>query len=203
MTTQEQTVDKAQQRRGRLTLIALLIFFVVPIVTVVAMLKFDWKPAGQSAGHLIVPPHQLNNPQTLSMENAQVVPSLLWQEKWSVVYVAETCGATCYAKLKDMRQLHVSLYKNITRTQRVLITKSKDVAKIKQDFPDMFILNQPDAAVDALMAQFSIDEQDPAQANRLYFVDSLGFLMMSYEPEIALKDVRKDLVRLLKTSWAG
>ncbi len=203
MTNQEQIIDKAQQRRGRLTLVALLIFFVVPIITVVMMLKFDWKPAGQSSGHLIVPPHAINNPQTLMMDNTTPVLPLLWKEKWSVVYIAEECDATCYEKLKDMRQLHVSLYKNIMRTQRILITKSKDLTKIENDFPDMLILNHPDAAVDALMSQFVIDEKKPAQANRLYFVDSLGYLMMSYEPDIPLKGVRKDLVRLLKTSWAG
>ena len=203
MTNQEQTIDQARQRRGRLTLLALLIFFVVPIVTVVMMIKYDWKPEGQSSGHLIAPPQELNNPKMLLMDDAQVVTPLLWKERWSVVYIAEQCEAECYEKLKNMRQLHVSLYKNITRTQRVLITKSKDVTRFKQDFPDMYILNQPDAAVDALIAQFAVDEQDPAKAQRLYFVDSLGFLMMHYEPEIPLKDVRKDLVRLLKTSWAG
>jgi hypothetical protein len=34
-------------------------------------------------------------------------------------------------------------------------------------------------------------------------VDSLGYLMMSYPASFPLADVRKDIIRLLRYSWAG
>jgi hypothetical protein len=41
------------------------------------------------------------------------------------------------------------------------------------------------------------------ESNRIYLVDSLGYLMMSYPANMALADVRKDITRLLRYSWAG
>lgn len=202
MNNVEQAIKSNDQSRGRTILISMLIFFIVPIVVVVMMFKFNWKPDGESAGQLIKPPQQIASPAGLLNGNATSAVGA-WKEKWSVVYIAEDCEATCYAKLKDMRQLHVSLYKDIIRTQRVLITKSTDLAKIKADFPDMLVLNQPSTAVDKIVAQFKFDEYNPSQANRLYFVDPLGFVMMSYQSTVPLAKVRKDLKRLLKFSWAG
>lgn len=195
--------NQNQQDRGRTILILMLIFFIVPIVVVVMMFKLNWKPAGESIGHLIKPAQQITSPIAILQSDDSVITEALWQEKWSVVYIAENCEATCYAKLKDMRQLHVSLYKDIMRTQRVLITKTTALDTIKRDFPDMIILNQPNDAVDAMVQQFKVDEYNPAVANRFYFVDPLGFLMMRYQPDVALASVRKDLKRLLKFSWAG
>jgi hypothetical protein len=202
MNNVEPTMNTNDQSKGRTILISMLIFFIVPIVVVVMMFKFNWKPDGESAGMLIKPPQQISNSAGLLNGNNESAVGA-WKEKWSVVYIAEACEATCYAKLKDMRQLHVSLYKDIIRTQRVLITKSTDLTKIKADFPDILVLNQPSAEVDTLVGQFKFDEFDPAQANRLYFVDPLGFVMMSYQSTVPLANVRKDLKRLLKFSWAG
>lgn len=202
MNNKDQAVNTKDQTRGRTILISMLIFFIVPIVVVVMMFKFNWKPDGESAGQLINPAKQIQSPVGLLKVSGDTAKDVL-KEKWSVVYIAENCEVACYDKLKDMRQLHVSLYKDIIRTQRVLITKSTELSKIRSDFPDMLILNQSPEAVDALVSQFKLDAFDPAQAKRLYFVDPLGFVMMHYQPTVPLASVRKDLKRLLKFSWAG
>jgi cytochrome oxidase Cu insertion factor (SCO1/SenC/PrrC family) len=203
MNNQVLTINETQQRRGRIMLLSMLVFFIVPILTVILMYKFDWKPKGESLGDLVRPPLQITSPTPLLMADAKPASSTMWSEKWSVVYVAEQCEASCYEKLKDMRQLHVSLYKDIVRAQRVLITKTKNLSKISNDFPDMLIVNQPDDAINQLMTQFKVDDLDPAQSGRLYLVDPLGFLMMSYQTDAPLKNVHNDLKRLLKASWAG
>ncbi len=197
-----EVANTTDQGKGRAILLLMLIFFVVPIVVVVAMFKMNWKPSGESAGQLIKPPVQIESPETLVKDDG-TSSAQVWKEKWSVVYIAEQCEDTCYNKLKDMRQLHVSLYKDIIRTQRVLITKSTDLTKVKTDFPDITILNQPSKEVDSLIAGFAFDDFNPALANRLYFVDPLGFLMMSYQEDVPLASVRKDLKRLLRFSWSG
>ena len=102
-----------------------------------------------------------------------------------------------------MRQLHVSLYKDMPRAQRVLITSMQDVTVIKNDFPDLFIINQPVAEVVNLSKQFQLKDESVMASNRLYIVDPLGHLMMSYQSAVPLADVRKDLIRLLRYSWAG
>lgn len=102
-----------------------------------------------------------------------------------------------------MRQIHVSTYKDIIRVQRVLITHQTDISAIQTMYPDMLILNQSAESIDALAKQFNIEAEDARIANRIYFVDPLGHLMMSYPQATPAANIRKDLVRLLKFSWAG
>lgn len=203
MNTNQSITIKAQQKKGRMIVLLMLIFFIVPIIVVIAMYKLNWKPMGESFGDLVKPPVEITSPSQLLLADGSSVSPVLWKQKWSVVYIADQCEEECYQKLKDMRQLHVSLYKDIMRTQRVLITNTVNLDKIKHDFPDILIVNQSRGAVSTLVNQFKIDALNPLLANRLYFIDPLGFLMMRYQSDADLALVRKDLTRLLKTSWAG
>jgi cytochrome oxidase Cu insertion factor (SCO1/SenC/PrrC family) len=203
MNINDSTIDKTQQQKGRMIFVLMLIFFIVPIIVVIAMYKLNWKPSGESLGDLINPPREMVTPASSVNQTDQEILPTIWKEKWSMVYVAEACEEACYAKLKDMRQLHVSLYKDIARAQRVLITNTKQLDKVKDDFPGMLIINEPEDAVNALIKQFKVDSFNPAMADRLYLVDPLGFLMMRYQSDAPPKAVLKDLKRLLKTSWAG
>ncbi len=198
----QENVDREQQRRGRLMLLALAIFFTVPILVVVLMLHFNWRPVGQSYGELITPPRMIVGNDMLADNNGKPVGTF-WLDKWSMVYVTDNCRDNCLSRLHDMRQLQVSLYKDMPRVQRVLITTVPDVASIKNAYPDMQIMNQPVGAISSMAAQFNIGQEDAMQAGRLYLVDPLGYIMMSYPASTKAADIRKDLVRLLKSSWAG
>ena len=191
------------QRKGRKVFMLMLVFFVVPIIVVIMMYHYNWKPNGVSLGELVQPPRMLNSAVNLQDSDAKVLKPLFWKEKWSVVFVTDTCEKVCLDKLRDMRQLHVSLYKDIERTQRVLITTAEDVTKIKQDYPDLIVINQPLTNVKALSQQFDVNNEVANVAGRLYLVDPLGHLMMSYRTDVPLADVRKDITRLLRYSWAG
>lgn len=198
----QENVDREQQRRGRLMLLALAIFFTVPIMVVVLMLHFNWRPAGQSHGELIAPPRMIIGNDMLADSNGKPVGTF-WLDKWSMVYVTDNCQDNCLSRLHDMRQLQVSLYKDMPRVQRVLITTMPDVASINNTYPDMRVINQPADAVSSVAAQFNIRHEPALQAGRLYLMDPLGYIMMSYPASTKAADVRKDLVRLLKSSWAG
>ncbi|MDD2932718.1 MAG: hypothetical protein HOP26_00840 [Methylotenera sp.] len=192
-----------RQRRGRLVFLSMLIFFVTPIVAVIAMYKLDWKPKGESIGELVTPAKRLTIDNPVILSEGTVAPANLWKEKWSMVYVTAACEDACKNKLHTMRQLHVSLYKEIPRMQRVLITTSSNVAELKQTYPDMLILNQPTVEISTLGNQFNIKNEQAISANRIYLVDPLGHLMMSYTPTTDPALIRKDITRLMKYSWAG
>ena len=192
-----------QQRRGRLMLLCMLIFFITPIIAVIAMYKMDWRPKGESIGELVVPARLLTMNYALMSSDGSVAQPDLWKDKWSMVYIAANCEATCKNKLHDMRQLHVSLYKEIPRMQRVLITTSQDVMQLKQDYPDMLVLNQPATEITALSDQFNVNNESSMTADRVYLVDPLGHFMMSYAPATDPALIRKDITRLMRYSWAG
>ena len=47
------------------------------------------------------------------------------------------------------------------------------------------------------------DSDNPLNAHRLYIIDPLGNLMMSYEPDVNPRDIYKDLKKLLRGSRIG
>lgn len=199
---QNNELDLAQQRKGRMVLMLMVIFFMVPIMVVVLMLKFNWKPSIESFGELVKPPRELTIPNAHGAQQS-ALPPLLWKEKWSIVYISAECSDICMVKLRDIRRLHASLYKDIVRVQRVLITRKTDVSAIKKDFPDLIIIHQPQEIINSLVPQFEHDAENVETANRLYLVDPLGFYMMTYAEDTPLSNVRKDVVKLLKSAWAG
>lgn len=191
------------QRKGRMVFLLMLTFFVVPIVVVIMMYQLNWKPQGTSRGELVKPAHLLATPQNLSTEKGEPLAANFWKEKWSIVYIAAYCAQACQQKLSDMRQLHVSLYKDIERTKRVLITNTKDTGDIKNKFPDLIVVNQSADGIAALSQEFAVNQENPLNSGRFYVVDPLGHFMMSYQADVPLADVRKDITRLLRYSWAG
>ena len=202
MQTEEQ-FSPQQQRKGRVVLVLMLIFFVVPLLVVFLMYKYNWMPSGTSVGELVKPARLMGDVSQLKNDAGSSLPNTFWKERWSIVYVTEDCQKTCLDKLHDMRQLHVSLYKDMPRAQRVLITTMQDTTAIKRDYPDLIVINQPSNQISTLMAAFEVNDESVASSNRLYLVDPLGHLMMSYQPELPLAAVRKDVTRLLRFSWAG
>lgn len=195
--------EQQMQSRGRKVFLLMLIFFVVPIIVVIMMYKLNWKPQGESIGELFNPPRLLTSTVALKRDDGTTLQAQFWKEKWSVVYVAANCEKDCLDKLHDMRRLHVSLYKDIDRAQRVLITTTQDVNSIKHDFPDLIIINQPTENISRFTEQFQVNAENVSTSNRLYLVDPLGHVMMSYQTRVPLADIRKDLARLLRYSWAG
>lgn len=203
MQNEKKLTELEMKRRGRKVFMLMVVFFVVPIIVVILMYKLNWKPNGNSLGELVNPPHLMNSSNDLIDTHNSTLTDQFWKTKWSIVYVANECEQTCLDKLRNLRQLHVSLYKDIERAQRILITNTQDVAKIQQDYPDLIIINKPQASVLNLTKEFQINAENPMESNRIYLVDSLGYFMMSYPQTTSLADVRKDVSRLLRYSWAG
>lgn len=197
-------LNAEQQKKGRLVVISMVIFFLVPILVVVLMYKFNWKPStGASLGELVTPARLINMPSGLKNSDSQAVTADFWKDKWSIVYVAAKCEQACEAKLHDMRQIHVSLYKEMPRAQRVLITEQLDNAKYKTMYPELFIIDQPATNLTNLATQFNIGAESAVNSDRIYLVDPLGHIMMSYPSSTSAKDIRKDISQLLRYSWAG
>jgi cytochrome oxidase Cu insertion factor (SCO1/SenC/PrrC family) len=203
MQNEKQLNELEMQRKGRKVFMLMLVFFVVPVIVVILMYKFNWKPNGSSLGELVNPPHLVSSPKEVVDNQGQALQTPFWKSKWSIVYVADQCDETCQDRLHDLRQLHVSLYKDIDRAQRVLITNMQDVSKIKSDYPELIVINNPQASISILAQEFKVNAENPMDSNRIYLVDSLGYLMMSYPTSVTLTDVRKDITRLLRYSWAG
>lgn len=195
-------INAVQQRKGRMIFLLLAIFFTVPLVVVIAMIKFDWRPSGKSYGQLIQPPVSIASTTHWVNDQQQAAPAF-WQDKWNMVLIAGECDARCMQRLHDLRQVYVSLYKDMIRVQRVLITQQADTSQIRARYPDLLIINGEPEQVATLGRMLSGGGQNTLDAHRVYFIDPLGNVMMQYSAEQEAKWIRKDMMKLLKASWAG
>lgn len=195
--------NNPKRPKGRWMLLFLFIFFAAPLIIVTIMHQMDWHPSGASRGNMVLPVKPISMPEGIADSEKNPVPTSVWKEKWSMVYIADQCDAGCMDRLHDMRQIHASLSKHVPRVQRILITSSADVSELKQKNPNLIVINQTSPEHIELMRQFDLPDAAASSAQRVYFVDPLSFLMMSYPPDIAARDIRKDLSRLLTYAWAG
>lgn len=192
-------INDPLQNRGRLKFCLLALFFALPVVIVTLMYKFEWHPQGSSQGVLIAPPKPIVLPSGLHDAKGNPVDAGLFRDKWSMVYVSNECEETCMQRLHIMRQLHASMAKDSNRIQRILLTQAPDLQRLRTDYPDLIVIDQPSGTVQELSRSF----QDNLTDTHIYLVDPLANLMMSFPDTVEPKAIRKDLVRLLKTAWAG
>lgn len=190
--------------KSRLILIGMFVFFAIPIVVVIIMYQYNWRPNSFSYGELIKPIIKINVSNNFELyfknENSD---RKLFDERWSFVYLTDECGNVCENRLHDLRQIHASFQKDIPRIQRVLITSDKNINKIQEKYPDLIILNKPIESVANLSSQFDTPSYKAINSDNVYIVDPMSNLMMLYTNKIKPIEIRKDVAKLLKSAWAG
>ena len=114
------------------------------------------------------------------------------------------CASNCQAQVQIVKQVHTSLGKEYKRIQRILIVPTgiaaSNLSAIKLNNPKLKIVANKDASTLKFTQQF---DDSTKSAGKIYLIDPLGNLMMSYTKDHDPKGLRSDLTRLLKNSWAG
>jgi hypothetical protein len=201
--------DTAARRRGRLQFLALAALFFVPLA-VAFWLYYGpgtWRPAGDaSKGELIDPARPLPAVSLLKADGTPTGAEFL-RGKWSIVYVGDgTCDARCREALYLTRQSRIALNKDMDRVQRVFLVTGAccDRGFLTAEHPDLLVvqLEGPEAA--QLIAPFpSYADGTAGQAGRVYLVDPLGNLLMSYAADAPDKALLTDVKKLLRLSHIG
>jgi hypothetical protein len=202
-------MDKMHQKKrtqGHWILLGLFLFFIAPVLIVLYMYKIDFHPQGQSYGVLVKPIISIELPTSLmhvKSLDSSIENEALWHDKWSLVLIADQCTQECKQKLYDMRQIHASLEKDMNRLQRILITHQQDIGELHRTYPDLIIINSSLNDVDSLMKAFAKIGSSINDPQQIYMVDPLGNLMMRFPRLVRAKEIRHDIVKLLKYAWAG
>ena len=192
-------------RRTRTQFWILLAVFFVPLL--VAFLLYygvqGWRPSGTTNnGQLIDPPRPL--PQvSLSTSTGTTLEPTFMHGKWNLIYVgAGSCNERCREALTLVRQTRLALGDDMTRVQRVFLVDGEccDQSFLDQHYPGLITVRLDGDAAAQLMREFPADA---TSAGRIYIVDPLGNLMMSYESGARPKGLLEDLKKLLKLSHIG
>jgi cytochrome oxidase Cu insertion factor (SCO1/SenC/PrrC family) len=196
-------------RRGRRQLLGLAALFFVPLAVAFWLYygPTDWRPAGGShKGDLIDPARPLPEIALPTADGPPTEPGFL-RGQWSMLYVGDgLCDQRCRQALYLMRQSRIALNKDMDRVQRVLLVTGRccDRGFLAQEHPDLIVARVDDAASAAILEPFpSYDGIPVSAAGRIYLVDPLGNLLMSYPPSAPDKALLTDLKKLLRLSHIG
>lgn len=158
-------------------------------------------------GQLILPPRPISNlalidPLSMDSNKKQL------HGKWSLFVIAEgACDDVCVANLYRMRQLRLAMGKHTGRVQRVVLfiqPEQNNFDKVFENYPGQMRVDIENLDLQSLLSQFSLPEFDaPAISGRLYIIDPLGNLMMSYAFDANPSGIIKDLNKLLRASKVG
>ena len=173
-------------------LLLLVIFFTTPLLSVLLMYRYDWKPAiAKSAGELIRPARAVPQIGTPTHRTD-------WHGYWRLVYVTHACDVHCQQTLDGLRRLHLSLYKDAPRLQRVLIVS--DTTGLDVQAKNKLLVWQAEPAnIQKWQTFFNQDRQD----HQIYLIDPHGYFVMRYSTQVSWADMRRDIVRLLRYAWSG
>ena len=196
------------KKSNKITIIMLIVMFVSPVVLswfIFNYTDFLSMRGTSNKGDLIEPIKPLGELELTDPFNDERKDSLYG--KWSLVYVSSSCEKTCMDNVYTIRQIHTMMDKHSLRVQRVLLLKDQAPDELKEklaEYVGQQFINNELVDVNDLVAKFKLNETDsPLDAARIYIVDPLGNLMMSFEPGTNPKAIYKDLKKLLRGSRIG
>ena len=196
------------KKNNKLTIIFVVVMFLSPVFLswyVFNYTDFLEMRGMSNKGQLIDPPRPLGDLALIDPLKDDRKDSLFG--KWTLIYVAATCDEACKENVYRMRQTHMSMDKHSLRVQKALLLIEQPISELKEmmvNFRGQQIINNELLDVDELLKKFQLNEADkPLEAHRLYIIDPLGNLMMSYEPDANPRDIYKDLKKLLRGSRIG
>lgn len=190
-------------------MVLVLVMFAAPLVLAwLAITVFpNWKPKNTTNyGDLIQPVRPLPAFDLETLQGISIDKTFL-RGKWTILYLAKgTCERPCVEQLYNIRQIRLAQGKNIDRLQRLMLWEVEGGGggrrqELQAHFPGQVIA--PVGGEETLLQVFSLDEQGPFAAGRVYLVDPLGNLMMKYDPDEEPRGMIKDLEKLLKYSGLG
>ncbi len=211
--------DRAHNRRQRRMLVALALLFFMPLAASFFLYYSGiWRPGHRvNHGDLIDPPRPLVEASlplarppaaagAAALDGPEHATTAILKGKWTLLYWgAGRCDARCRTSLYNTRQVRTALNRDTDRVQRILVAEGEccDWEYLNSQHPDLItVLSTP--AASTLLAQLpTFNGVGPAAAERIYLIDPLGNLMMSYAPDAKPKGLLEDLKRLLGLSHVG
>jgi cytochrome oxidase Cu insertion factor (SCO1/SenC/PrrC family) len=205
------TIDPRMVRRRRRVLIGLALLFFAPLALAFFLYYgMRWHPSGHlNHGDLIQPALPLPELSLRELDAAngdeRLTQTGFLKGKWTLLYFGPgDCPAACRDDLYDTRQVRAALGKDSERVQRVFLAQGAccDRELLKTEHPDLITVRATDEAA-PLVELLHQSQAGGVADGRVYLIDPLGNLMMSYGAGAPPKGMLEDLKKLLGLSHVG
>jgi len=131
----------------------------------------------------------------------------LFRDRWTLLFIGPAaCDARCRDALYLTRQTRLALNKDADRVRRLFLAAGPCCtdAGLLAEHPDLIVAAPTQGQLDTLARLIPTpDAATLADTGRIYIVDPLGNLMMSYAADAPDKALLDDLKRLLQLSHIG
>lgn len=207
--THDSSTSTGPGPRSRTQIWILVAIFFSPLA--IAFLLYyggdGWRPAGNTNhGDLIQPPRLIPELSLTTPDGSELAADT-FRGKWTVAYIGSgECDARCREALTLIRQTRIALNDDMPRVQRLFLVSDAccDQAYLQTEHTGLLVALLDDANGQQIKQVFQETTSEPvAQAGRIYIIDPLGNLMMSYPPAAEPKGLLEDLKKLLKFSRIG
>ncbi len=186
-----------------------LVFLLPPLVSYVLFYS-GFRPEGSvNHGELIAPARPVEGDAGLQTFDGDGFTFAGPSRKWTLFYLGgSTCDSACDAGLYMIQQVRVTQGREMGRVRSVTVlpahTPRAEIDKVRGNFPGVIIVLASEETYHGLTDQFQNGKDNGLQGNgRVYIVDPVGNIVMSYPPGADPTGMRKDLKRLLKVSKIG
>jgi len=202
-------VGKSPAPSRRRTLLLVVSVFLLPVVSATYLYVSGWRPSGKSLqyGELVQPARPMGDAELTDANDAPYQLKAL-RGKWALVYFSPLpCTAVCQNNLYKMQQVRLTQGRDAARVERVLIAPDGDSATLRalvQQYPGLIATRAARTSLQALMRDY-VSSQGTALdvPGRVYLLDPIGNLVLSYAADADPSGMRKDLARLLRLSQVG
>ena len=167
-----------------------------------------WRPEGlTNKGELVHPARPLTMPADLMAGDRPL--NVYLQGLWTLVYIGDSdCDAVCNGNLYKIRQVRTAQNENMKRVQTLYLMQGESMSDslaqlVQEEYPNLTVVPVSSVQAEAMAPFFLIEDTSMQQAERVYFVDPLGNLMMYYEADADPGGMLRDLRKLLKFSKIG
>ena len=208
-------VKSARRQRGflssRQALVLLGLLFMTPAFVAWVMHNSSekgWRPDGTTnRGVLVHPARPLTLPAAIQI--ADVAASDYLQGKWTLLYIGGAdCDDVCSNNLYKMRQVRIAQNENMRRVQTLYMVLGDALPatweeRLEQEHANMDVAIVAEVLSGQIAPDFLLDGTSMEAAERVYYIDPLGNLMMYYPADADAGGMLKDLKKLLKYSKIG
>lgn len=190
----------------KIKLILLFLIFGLPLVValIFARMSDEGLPGfigTTNNGDLILPVIPLT-PFTLDAVEGGVIDTDAFNEFWTLVYIStDGCDSICQQQVYAMRQLRLMLGREAMRVQRLFVyagLTKEETNSVQTAFPEMLMGTAGSSELELLARQFEVKGLEGE--DRLYLVDPVGNLMMSFPQDMNPRLIYKDLKKLLRAT---
>lgn len=196
-------------REGRWLVIALAVLSLGGVVASFVIIESGWRPSvTTNYGELVKPARPIRDVMLMNLDGAPTSFSM-FHGKWRLIYFGSAeCLKPCLDDLYKMRQITAAQGTDAHRVQRLFVVTDAAALDLLRytlaDYPGTGVLRGSPEAVRELASQFNVPAGTALEGlQRIYLVDPLGNLMMSYPSDADPRRMNDDLRLLLRASHIG